>query len=254
MKFDELETKLRAFEKARDPSALPGLFLVARIDGRSFTRFTGEVMAFGKPYDERFRDCMVATVHHLMQCGFRVEYGYTQSDEISLFFHLGEDAFGRNIRKWTSILAGEASGAFSIAVGRAAAFDCRIIELPTLDLVVDYARWRHEDAHRNALNGWSYWTLRGDGLGVKEATDRLEKSSVAEKNELLFQHGINFNNLPKWQRRGIGVVWEEYETEGVDPRSGSQVTAVRRRLASLLELEMGDDYAAFVRGLLTAPT
>ena len=33
-----------------------------------------------------------------------------------------------------------------------AAFDCRISQLPSLDLVVDYFRWRGEDARRNALN------------------------------------------------------------------------------------------------------
>jgi tRNA(His) 5'-end guanylyltransferase len=31
----------------------------------------------------------------------------------------------------------------------------------------------------------------------------------AEKNELLFQYGINFNDLPAWQKRGAGI--EELE-------------------------------------------
>jgi len=39
---------------------------------------------------------MVTTVEHLMQCGFRVIYGYTQSDEISLLFHRDETAFDAN--------------------------------------------------------------------------------------------------------------------------------------------------------------
>ena len=30
--------------------------------------------------------------------------------------------------------------------------------------------------------------------------------SVSQKNELLFQAGINFNDLPTWQKRGIGFV------------------------------------------------
>jgi len=29
--------------------------------------------------------------------------------------------------------------------------------------------------------------------------------SIAGKNELLFQHGVNFNDLPLWQKRGIGL-------------------------------------------------
>jgi len=37
---------------------------------------------------------MLATAEHLMTgCGFNVVYGYTQSDEISLLFALGENGF-----------------------------------------------------------------------------------------------------------------------------------------------------------------
>ena len=59
-----------------------------------------------------------------MDCGFRIAYGYTQSDEISLLFHSTEDAFGRKTRKLNSILAGEASAKFSLLLGDMACFDC----------------------------------------------------------------------------------------------------------------------------------
>jgi tRNA(His) 5'-end guanylyltransferase len=61
-----------------------------------------------------------------MQCGFRVIYGYTQSDEISLLFHPEENSFGRKTRKLNSILAGEASAKFSLQLGDHGSFDCRI--------------------------------------------------------------------------------------------------------------------------------
>lgn len=77
MKFDELDTKMRIFETAHDHCVLPGLFMVARLDGRNFTRLTRELCDFEAPFDVRFRDMMTATVEHLMQCGFRVVYGYT---------------------------------------------------------------------------------------------------------------------------------------------------------------------------------
>ncbi len=253
MKFDELDAKLRAFESARDPSALPGVFLVARLDGRSFTRLTKEVMAYDRPFDQRFRDAMVATVEHLMSCGFQALFGYTQSDEISLLFGRDEESFGRNIRKWTSILAGEASAAFSVRISLVAAFDCRVVELPTESAVVDYFRWRSEDAHRNALNAWCYWKLREEGHDVAAATGRLRGMSVAEKNELLFQRGINFNDLPAWQRRGVGVVWQEYDKPATNPKTGQAVTARRRRLTALFELPARDEYSAFIAGLLQTP-
>jgi len=37
------------------------------------------------------------------------------------------------------------------------------------------------------------------------ATAAMKGLSVAEKNELLFQNGVNFNDLPLWQKRGSGL-------------------------------------------------
>src|SRR5437763_1668176 len=131
MKFDELDAKMRVFETAHDHCVLPGIHIVARLDGRNFTRLTKEVHEFESPLDERFRDYMLATTEHLMTCGFNIIYGYTESDEISLLFHPAEDSFGRKERKLNSILAGEASARFSILLGAIACFDCRISQLPT---------------------------------------------------------------------------------------------------------------------------
>ena len=38
MKFDELDEKMRVFETAHDLCVLPGMHIVARVDGRGFTR------------------------------------------------------------------------------------------------------------------------------------------------------------------------------------------------------------------------
>lgn len=72
-------------------------------------------------------------------------------------------------------------------------------------------RQRNEDAHRNALNAHCYWHLRKQGRSAREASDYLLGNSVADKNRFLFQEGINFNDLPTWQKRGIGVYWQERE-------------------------------------------
>jgi tRNA(His) guanylyltransferase len=250
MKFDEFDARMRVFETAHDYSVLPGVHIVARIDGRGFTRLTKEVHDFEAPFDVRFRDMMVETVKHLMDCGFRTLYGYTQSDEISLLFHRGVDAFDRKARKYNSILAAEASAKFSLLLGAPAAFDCRISELSAGDDVVDYFRWRSEDAHRNALNSHCYWALRHEGKSVGQATSSLHGLSVAEKNELLFQRGINFNDLPRWQRRGVGVLWETYEKQGLNPLTGQESATKRRRLQVNLELPMKEDYSPFIKHLL----
>jgi len=250
MKFDELEERMRVYETSHDHCVLPGIFIVARLDGRNFTRLTKEVHAFDRPYDERFRDYMVGTVQHLMSCGFNVVFGYTQSDEISLLFSRDETSFGRKLRKFNSVLAGEASAKFSLLLGDVGVFDCRVSQLPLPEDVVDYFRWRHEDAHRNALNAHCYWRLRDEGLSVGAATSALKGKSVAEKNELLFSRGINFNDLPAWQKRGVGLYWESYEKEAENPKTGKRVTATRRRIKTNLELPMKDDYSAFITGLV----
>ncbi len=247
MKFDDLDARMRKFETAHDHCVLPGLFIVARIDGRSFTRLTREVHEFEAPYDVRFRDHMIATVEHLMTCGFRVVYGYTQSDEISLLFHRDEDAFERKLRKFHSLLAGEASACFSLRLGGIAAFDCRISQLPAEQLVLDYFRWRQEDATRNALNSHCYWLLRKEGKSVRQATDALLRLGVPAKNELLFKRGINFAKLPAWQRRGVGLFWESYEEAGINPKTGQSTKATRRRVKVKLELPMKKEYESFVR-------
>jgi tRNA(His) guanylyltransferase len=185
MKFDELDDKMRVFETAHDLCVLPGLYMVARLDGRSFTRLTKEVHQFEAPFDGRFRDLMLATAEHLItECGFNVVYGYTQSDEISLLFALAENSFGRKLRKLISVLSGEASAKFSLLLGAVAVFDCRIAQLPSVDLVVDYFRWRNEDAHRNALNAHGYWLLRKQGQTVGQATAAMKGLSVAQKERI----------------------------------------------------------------------
>jgi len=250
MKFDELDRKMRVFETSTDLCVLPEMYLVARLDGRNFTRLTKEQHEFEAPFDEKFRDLMVATAKSLMTCGFRIVFAYTESDEISLLFDVEERLFGRKLRKYNSTLAGEASAQFSLQLGRVATFDCRLSQLPNQALVVDYFRWRNEDAARNSMNAWCYWTLRKNGLNVNQATKRLQGLSVSQKNELLVQFGINFNELPNWQKRGIGLYWENYQKSSFNPVTQQNVTATRRQIRADFDLPMKDNYSSFIQKLI----
>ena len=156
MKFDDFDKEMRVYEESLDQYILPDLYIASRLDGRSFTRLTKEVCQFEAPFDIRFRDLMIDTVKALMNAGFRIVYGYTESDEISLLFHPEDNTFGRKVRKINTTLAGEASASFSLALGQAATFDCRVIPLPNTDRVADYFIWRQEDSHRNSLNAHCY--------------------------------------------------------------------------------------------------
>lgn len=251
MKFDDLDKRMRVYETSADLCVLPNLYIVARLDGRGFTRLTKQQHRFEAPFDVRFHDMMVATTDELLQhSGLRIRYGYTQSDEISLLVELDEQLFARKLRKLNSVLAGLASARFSLELGDIAVFDCRISQLPTRSLVCDYFCWRSEDAARNSLSAHAYWALRKSGLNEREATSRLEGMAASGKHELLYAHGINFNDLPAWQKRGVALYWESYEKQAVNQKTGEQVVATRRRVARDKALPPKDKYRDYIDQLL----
>lgn len=255
MHFNELDQKMRVYETAHDYCVPDGFYMVARLDGRNFTKLTRETIKAEAPFDTNFRDAMVETVERLMRSGFGVKYGYTQSDEISLLLDEDDYTFNRKLRKYDSVLAGEASATFSLAMQTHAVFDCRISILPNQELVKDYFCWRMEDAFRNSLNSYAYWTQRKNGKSEHEATVSLLGAGTAYKNELLFGYGINFNEAPTWQKRGVGLYWEDYQKQGYNPLTLAQVLCVRRHLVKDYELPQSvEEYQAYLGRVLANPT
>ena len=266
--FRELEDYMRQYEAVLDAhqdyylSFIPNTFLVARLDGKNFTKLTSDCN-FEKPFDINFSNVMRSTTKKLMQSGFRVIYAYTQSDEISLLFHPEEYAFSRKPRKYNSILASIASVNATRELDRVkhyqsndhrddqpAIFDCRVIPFTSIKTVTDYFNWRQLDATRNALNSYCYYVLRNDGLTPRQATAKLNRKNVSYKNDLLFNHGINFNSVPLWQRRGIGFYWETFSKEGLNPITNQTETAIRRRIKENASLPMKEDYASIITAII----
>ena len=254
MNFDDFDKQMRAYEQSLDQVITPDTYIVVRLDGRSFTKLTKETCKFEAPFDERFRDMMANVTKYLMEnSGFKVVYGYTQSDEISLLLQKDDNTFGRKVRKINTTLAGEASAAFTILLAGLpgvpnviGTFDCRVVPLPNMEKVCDYFCWRQEDAYRNSLNSWCYWTLRKEGWSVHKATNELKGKGIAYKNELLFQREINYNDLPSWQKRGIGFFFSEEEREGFNPKTGEKVMTKRRVLMTDYELPIAQEYREYV--------
>lgn len=251
MKFDDLDKKMRTHETAMDYCIPPENYIIARLDGRSFTRLTKELNNLEVPFDAAFRDIMVEVTESLMHCGFRIIFAYTQSDEISLLLHRDDEMFHRKVRKINTTLSGQASGKISILLKQVATFDCRILQLPNIELIVDYFRWRSEDAFRNSLSSHCYWALRKSGKDRSEATEKISGLSAAEKNELLFQLGVNFNNLPTWQKRGIGFYWENIEKKALNPITGEECIANRKRVKKDYSLPLRDDFDILIHTLVS---
>ncbi|WP_205678850.1 tRNA(His) guanylyltransferase Thg1 family protein [Aquisphaera insulae] len=247
MKPSDFEARMRSGEFFHDLRMLPATWAVLRLDGHGFTRFTAR--RFQKPFDASFHAQMIATAERLLE-RFQGLYAYTESDEISILLPRDWDLFDRELEKAASLSASLAGAVFSIACGEPVQFDSRAWLGARDEDVVDYFRWRQADATRCALNGWSYWTLRKAGRSVAEATAALHGKSVAFKNDLLRNHGINFNELPCWQRRGTGIYWERFEKEGFDPMRGLAVKTVRRRMKVDRELPMKGEYGKLVERLV----
>ena len=85
-----------------------------------------------------------------------------------------------------------------------------------------------------------------DSMDKDTATRELSGKNLAYKNELLFTHGINYNDLPAWQKREFGVYFRNVEKEGVDSRTNTEVITERRELYTDLELPLGTEYRKFV--------
>lgn len=243
----EFERKMRAGECFHSLRLLPNTWAVIRVDGRSFTQFTGN--RFEKPFDDRFKEHMLCAARALIT-ELNGIYCYTESDEISILVPPNWSLFDRELEKTVSVSASIASSAFTSSVGEPAQFDSRVWLGAREADVIDYFRWRQADATRCCINGWVYWTLRRSGMEYDEATRHLEGRSTSWKNEKLFEHGINFNEVPAWQKRGIGVYWKNKEILGTNPLTGATTPATRRFLYEDLELPMKEGYADFLSNLL----
>jgi tRNA(His) guanylyltransferase len=241
---------MRALEYFHELRLLPGSWGVVRVDGRGFSRLTAK--GYERPFDERFAGYMRATAVELFR-ELQAAYAYTESDEISLVLPPAWDLWDREVEKIVSLSAAVASATFSLAAQAPAHFDSRLWMGTRFEDVVDYLRWRQADAARCCLNGWCHWTLVKNGTSSAAATERLHGQSFSAKNELLFSHGLNFANLPAWQRRGVGVYWESYEKPAMNPHRQIPTVATRRRIKVDTELPYKAEYDTFLGKVLEQP-
>lgn len=199
--MDKLGDRCKLYEAATGTTMVPGMPLLARLDGRAFHTFT---RGMERPFDEDLVECMVQTTVHLVR-SFHARVGYTQSDEITLIWEPETDVpFGGRVQKLASVLAGAASSFFMGQVmahfpdraQMAPHFDCRVWQVPTRDLAVDVLVWREADAVRNSLSALAQ---------SRFSARQLHGRGAAEQHEMLHQVGVNWNDLPDRLKRGTYV-------------------------------------------------
>lgn len=211
MKFYEnYETDRRLIKK------LP---VIVRLDGRGFHNFTKGLQ---RPYDTALSSLMIKTTQYLAQETNAV-CGYTQSDEITLAYYApefdSEIFFDGRIFKMTSILAAMCSVYFNKNLyllpeshsGKMPLFDCRVWNVPDIEEGANAFLSRELDATKNSITmAASYYYSHAQLMG----------KNSSEKQEMLHQRGVNWNNYPSFFKRGTYIVKQKiskpFTTEELD--------------------------------------
>lgn len=113
MSRDALGDRMKEYEGRESSRRLySDLPIIARIDGRSFSKFT---RPFDKPFDSSVTDAMDCATSRLVEKTHAL-VGYTQSDEITLVWHVDRSdnpaaqmLFDGRVQKLCSVLAGMAT-------------------------------------------------------------------------------------------------------------------------------------------------
>ena len=209
-----------------------------RIDGKAFHTFT---RGFQKPFDDVLIKSMQETMKYLCENIQGCVLGYTQSDEITLILvdykKLTSSAwFDYEVQKICSIAASMATMAFNKffrdnvgdylyenyddqyladyietlqnAVDNGAMFDARCFNIPKEE-VTNLIYWRQLDASRNSIPMVGQANFSHKELQNKSCNDIQDM--------LMTQKGINWNDLPTYQKRGSCCVRNKIviESDGV---------------------------------------
>ena len=229
--------------------------VIVRIDGRNFKNALSR-MGFEKPYDEKFTSAIVKAIETFFKkSGLSSVFAYTFSDEISFFFR--DDAFDGRIEKLDSTIPSYISSAFSMVLDleEPVSFDSRIIPIHEED-VREYLIWRQDEAWRNCINSYAYYTLISEGMEEQEAARMLKNKGEPDLHELLFERGINISKVPTWQRRGIVVMKKEIEIEGFNPQLNVETTSTRTKVFAEYEIPLfsSEEGEAFLQKILAKNT
>ena len=199
--------------------------IIVRLDGRAFHKLSAD-LDLEKPYDETFYNVIVKVCEDLFK-EFSPVFLYTFSDEISLL--LESIPFDGRIEKINSIMASFASSSFVMnydtTFKKPPAFDSRIIPINDDD-ILKYFRWRQDESWRNCVNshGISYLKTKYPN---NEANDKIKGMKLNEIHELLFQNGINLNDIETYKKRGIGIYRKNKKVEGFNKKENKNQISYR---------------------------
>lgn len=240
--FDALGDKHKKLEGMNARQLVPGVPVIARLDGRAFHTLTRYIE---KPYDEVFIGAMESVTKELLN-EFNPAFAYVQSDEITLAWESIEIFDGR-VDKLLSVMASYASAVFNKVYGshmpshvKFAVFDCRIWQVADLETVVENVMWREMDAAKNSVNMAAHHMFK---------QSEIDNLSTKKRIQMLYDRGFDWAALPDRLKRGsffskvkkfIELTEEEREKIPAQYRPNGPVNRTvieRKEIPQLLELE-----------------
>lgn len=204
-KNDILGNRMKSYENTTcGIRLLPRIPVIARLDGKGFSKFT---KGLKRPYDERLSNLMIETTKYLVK-ETNANCGYHQSDEITLVWYSesyeSKIYFDGRLFKMISDLAAMASVFFNRQLPNylpekahlMPRFDCRVFNVPTIDEAANTFLWRELDCTKNSISmaAQHYYSHK-----------ELEGKNGSEKQEMLFQKGVNWNDYPSFFKRGTYI-------------------------------------------------
>lgn len=248
MDRSDLAERMKGYEKRNRYYLQRRMPVILRLDMRAGHSFT---KGFKRPFDEVFIKSMQETAQYLCENIQNCKLSYQQSDEITLllvdydklntdcFFDYRVDklcsiaasmatmifnkAFSKNVEDFEQYYATEheingwyGKGTpeyemcqiYTKAVSKGAMFDARCFNIPKEE-VTNLVYWRQLDASRNSIQMVGQANFSHKELQNKSCNDIQDM--------LMTQKGINWNDLPTYQKRGSCCVRNKIviESDGV---------------------------------------
>lgn len=199
--------------------------IIVRLDGRSFHKLARDLQLV-KPYDKHFYEVMAEVCNDLFK-EFSPLLVYTFSDEISLL--LDNVPFEGRIEKINSVMASFTASSFVMHYDadfkKPPSFDSRVIPISDDD-VLDYFRWRQDESWRNCINSYGISYLQSK-YSNNEANDKINGLKSNEIHELLYQNGINLNDVETYKKRGIAVYRKNKKVVGFNKKENKEQISYR---------------------------
>lgn len=226
--------------------------IILRLDGRKFHSLA-KGLNLEKPYDENFYNIITNVCLDIFN-QFSPKFIYAFSDEISIL--LDEIPFSGRIEKINSVFSSLASSSFTYYLLNdysnefnldklsdndrnnvfPISFDSRIIPIDDAS-ICSYFKWRQDECWRNCINGYGIWALKKES-NDKQANEKIKGLKSSDIHDMLFERGINLNDVENWKKRGIGIYKRSWEIEGFNPKKQEKTISTRSEVFVDYELDI----------------